>query len=122
MSKTAIGDWLLAIGSDDRPSVPGCVYKAPHRDGRVTFLKTQNALQTPNSPIANCQLPIASPPHANSCIVTPPVTSVMSHPLAGSVLITVGKVSPARLSQGGIGKVLKLDSPPCAVTGGTCIK
>lgn len=62
------------------------------------------------------------PEVANSFTVMPPLTSVMSHSLAGSVLIRVGKVSPAGLLQGEIGSVLRLDSRLCAVTGGTCIK
>ena len=114
MSKTAIGDGRLAIGS--KPL-------ALCSPSEATYLgPTIGPIWTQNSPIADRQLPIACLPNATSFTVMPPLTSVTSQPLADSVLIRVGKVSPVGLLQGGIGSVLRLDSLRCAVTGGTCIK
>ena len=110
MSKTAISNGQWAIGS--RPLAVCSASEGP----------TIRPNWTQNSPIAYRQVPIACLPNANSFTVMPPLTSVTSQPLADSVLIRVGKVSPVGLLQGGIGSVLRLDSRLCAVTGGTCIK
>ena len=120
MSKTAIGDklvvgnWRLAIGS--KPLALCSPSEATYLEPTVRPIRPQN------SPMAYRQGPIACLSNANSFTVMLPVTSVTSQPLAESVLIRVGKVSPVGFLRGGIGSVLRLDSLLCAVTGGTCIK
>ena len=117
MSKTAIGFRLSASGLK-HTTVLREWYRSSPDHPNVQFGTDQRLPSRKR--IADSRKPF--PEVATSFTVMPPVTSVMSHSLARSVLIRVGKVSPVGLLQGGIGSVLRLDSLLCAVTGGTCIK
>lgn len=117
MSKTAIGFRLSASGLNHTTVLKEWYGSSPDHPNEQFGTDPRLPGRTPT---ADSRKPF--PEVATSFTVMSPVTSVTSQPLAESVLIRVGKVSPVGLLQGGIGSVLRLDSLLCAVTGGTCIK
>jgi hypothetical protein len=106
MNKAAIGNWQLTIGC-------GFVAEFWPLSSRIASF----------SPIAYRLLPIAFLPLANSFTVTLPRTSVTHRGLAGSVLISVGKVAFGQERRGQsraeqvVGRGLR-----CSFQGGACIK